>query len=53
MVLSISEFAHLSVGYDGYMLIPQIPAGTVVPSLAIMIYPLSPHEAAHEFLTIQ
>jgi len=35
------------------MAIPQIPGVFVLDDLAIQTYPLFPHDAPHEFLTIQ
>jgi len=43
----------LNVGYDGSMAIPQIPGVFVLDVLAIQTNPFSPHDAPHEFLTIQ
>jgi len=50
----IHKIPHLeNVGYDGSMAIPQIPGVLVLDDLAIQTYPLFPHDAPHEFLTIQ
>jgi len=46
------SFSHDEyVGYEGSILIPQTPAPFGV--IPIQTYPSCPHDAPHEFLTIQ